>query len=107
MLRCRDGSLYTGCTNDVEARLATHRAGRGARYTRSRLPVRLVLLEAVADRSAALRREAALKQLTRAEKLAVLRAAKVSSPRGRRAPSGAGRPARPPPPAPPRPPARR
>ena len=72
MLRCKDGSLYTGCTNDLEARLQRHRTGRGARYTRSRLPVRLVFSEAAADRSAALRREAALKQLTRAQKLNLL-----------------------------------
>src|SRR5262245_4204225 len=94
MLRCGDGSLYTGCTNDLSGRLERHRSGRGARYTRSRLPVRLVFTEAAADRSAALRREAALKQLTRAKKLAVLRAAKAAlraSRGGRRAPSAAGR----------------
>ena len=95
MLRCRDGSLYTGCTNDLENRLERHQAGRGARYTRSRLPVRLVFSEAAEDRSAALRREAALKQLTRAQKLALVR------PRGGRAPSGAARSARRPRRAPP------
>lgn len=72
MLRCRDGSLYTGCTNDLDARLERHRSGRGARYTRSRLPVRLVFSEPAEDKSAALKREAALKQLTRREKLALL-----------------------------------
>ncbi|MBI5070600.1 MAG: GIY-YIG nuclease family protein [Deltaproteobacteria bacterium] len=72
VLRCRDGSLYTGATNDLEARLARHAAGKGSRYTRSRLPVRLVYQEAAPDRSAALRREAALKRLTRAEKLALV-----------------------------------
>jgi putative endonuclease len=72
MLRCRDGSLYTGATNDVTARLLTHRSGRGAAYTRSRRPLQLVYLEAARNRSAALRREAALKQLSRAEKLALL-----------------------------------
>lgn len=91
MLRCKDGSLYTGCTNDLEARLQRHRSGRGARYTRSRLPVRLVFTEAAADKSAALKREAALKQLSREEKLAVL-----SSARRVRARSGGGRPPRPP-----------
>src|SRR5688572_26801711 len=100
MLRCRDGSLYTGCTNDLPGRLERHRAGRGARYTRSRLPVRLVFTEAAADRSAALRREAALKQLSRTKKLAVLRAAKApalkASRGGRRAPSAAGRRSPPP-----------
>jgi len=88
MLRCGDGSLYTGCTNDLEARVERHRAGRGARYTRSRLPVRLVFSEAAADKSAALKREAALKQLTRGEKLALLR---PLTPARR---TGAGRPAR-------------
>jgi len=73
MLRCRDGSLYTGATNDLPARLAVHAAGRGGAYTRSRLPIRLVYSERARDRSAALRREWALKQLSRDEKLALLR----------------------------------
>ena len=76
MLRCRDGSLYTGITNDLPRRLAAHHAGRGARYTRSRLPVRLVYREARANRSAALRREAAIKRLPRAAKLALTRHAR-------------------------------
>ena len=58
MLRCRDGSLYTGITNDVPRRLAAHAAGKGAAYTRSRCPVSLVYREAAKDRGAALRREA-------------------------------------------------
>ncbi len=74
VLRCCDGSLYTGATNDVARRLARHAAGEGARYTRARLPVVLVYSERAGDRSAALRREAALKRLTRAEKLALVRA---------------------------------
>lgn len=69
MLRCRDGTLYTGATIDLARRLARHSAGRGARYTRSRLPVVLVHAEPAQDRGAALRREAALKRLSRAEKL--------------------------------------
>lgn len=69
MLRCRDGTLYTGATNNLERRVATHEKGRGAAYTRARLPVVLVWSEPAVDRSAALRREAALKRLTRAEKL--------------------------------------
>lgn len=73
MLRCGDGSLYTGCTNDLPRRLEAHRSGRGAKYTRSRLPVALVYREAVADRSAALRREAAVKRLTRRQKLALIK----------------------------------
>lgn len=72
MLRCCDGSLYTGATNDLPARLKRHQAGKGAAYTRSRLPVRLVFSEPAADRSGALRREAALKRLTRDEKLALV-----------------------------------
>ena len=72
--RCGDGSLYTGCTNDLVRRLRAHQSGRGAKYTRSRLPVELVYREPAADRSAALRREAAIKAMTRAEKLALLAA---------------------------------
>ena len=83
MLRCRDGSLYTGATVDLERRVATHQAGRGAAYTRARLPVALVWSEPVADRSAALRREHALKQLPRAQKLALVAAA--AAPRPKRA----------------------
>ena len=72
MLRCRDGSLYTGVTNDLPRRLAAHRAGRGSVYVRSRLPVRVVYREPQRDRSAALSREAAIKRLPRAAKLALL-----------------------------------
>ena len=69
ILCCSDGTLYTGSTNHVEHRLAAHQSGRGAKYTRSRLPVKLVYLEGAEDRSAALRREAAIKRLTRQQKL--------------------------------------
>ena len=72
MLRCGDGSLYTGCTDNVERRLVAHQSGKGAKYTRSRLPVTLAYREEAADKPAALRREAAIKRLTRAEKLALL-----------------------------------
>ena len=72
MLRCADGSLYTGCTNDLRKRLHAHQTGRGAKYTRSRLPVELVYEEAAEDRSAALRRESAIKRLTRTQKLALI-----------------------------------
>ncbi|MFL5270896.1 MAG: GIY-YIG nuclease family protein [Anaeromyxobacteraceae bacterium] len=85
MLRCGDGSLYTGATNDLERRLARHAGGSGARYTRSRLPVRLVYDEPARDRGAALRREAALKRLTRAEKLALVAARRVKKKRARTA----------------------
>ncbi len=72
MLRCRDGTLYTGATNNLERRLATHGRGKGAAYTRARLPVTLVWSEPAEDRSAALRREAALKRLSRVEKLRLI-----------------------------------
>lgn len=73
MLRCGDGSLYTGCTNNLSRRLEAHQRGRGAKYTRSRLPVALAYREEAPDRSAALRREAAIKHLTRRQKLALIK----------------------------------
>lgn len=76
VLRCRDGSLYTGATNDLPARLARHQAGKGAAYTRCRRPVKVVFEQRVRGRSAALKKEHALKQLARPEKLALIRAAK-------------------------------
>lgn len=72
MLRCRDGSLYTGWSTDVQQRLASHRAGRASRYTASRLPVELVMAREVSDRSAAMREEARIKRLDRAAKLALI-----------------------------------
>ena len=72
ILRCGDGTLYTGCTNALPRRLAAHRSGRGAKYTRSRLPVEPVYREEAADKSAALRREAAIKRLDRRKKLALI-----------------------------------
>lgn len=72
LLQCRDGSLYTGMTNRLAQRLACHQAGKASRYTRSRLPVTLVYWEAQSDRSSALRRERAIKQLSREDKLALL-----------------------------------
>jgi putative endonuclease len=74
LLRCRDGSLYTGITNDLARRLAAHRAGKASAYTRARGPLRLVYRELVRDRSAALRREAAIKRLPRQKKLELIRA---------------------------------
>jgi len=68
MLRCGDGTLYTGSTDDVERRLAAHRAGKGAKYTRGRGPLELVYTEEWPDKSAALRREYAIKQLSREKK---------------------------------------
>ena len=72
ILRCGDGTLYTGITTDVERRLETHRSGKGAKYTRGRGPLVLVYREACADRSAALRRELEVKALSREEKLALI-----------------------------------
>lgn len=72
ILRCGDGSLYTGCTDDPARRLAAHRAGRGAKYTRGRGPLEPVYREDCADRSAALRRERQIKALPRAQKLALI-----------------------------------
>jgi putative endonuclease len=68
LLRCSDGSLYTGITNDLPKRLKAHAAGRASKYTRSRLPVRLAYSEPLESKSAALKREAAIKRLRRAEK---------------------------------------
>lgn len=75
LVECRDGSLYCGVTTDPERRIATHNAGRGSAYTRSRRPVTLVHLERLANRSKALRREAALKRLSRPAKLALIQKA--------------------------------
>ena len=72
MLRCGDGTLYTGITDDVEKRLSAHRAGKGAKYTRGRGPLELVYTEQQSDKSAALHREYEIKQLTRQEKLNLL-----------------------------------
>ena len=68
MLGCGDGTLYTGVTDDVERRLAAHRAGKGAKYTRGRGPLELVYQEQVPDKSAALRREYQIKRLPKQEK---------------------------------------
>jgi putative endonuclease len=72
VLECRDGSLYTGITNDLARRLRTHAAGEGGAYTRARRPLRLVYVEGQRGRGAALRREAAVKRLSRAAKRALV-----------------------------------
>ena len=77
MVRCADGSLYTGWTTCLARRVAAHNAGRGAKYTRSRRPVCLVWAECQPDPSAALRREAAVKRLSRQQKLALVAAGGV------------------------------
>lgn len=72
LLRCGDGTLYCGIAQDVEARLAQHRAGKGAKYTRGRGPLELVHAEAWPTKPEALRRERAVKKLSRAAKLALI-----------------------------------
>ncbi len=69
ILECGDGSLYTGITNDLPKRLRAHEEGKGAKYTRSHLPVKLVYTEECPDKGSALRRELAIKALSREEKL--------------------------------------
>ena len=79
ILRCRDDTLYTGITNDLENRLQTHNEKRGARYTRARLPVTLAYSEEAPSRSLASRREAAIKKLTRSKKLKLIAESETTS----------------------------
>ena len=72
ILECRDGTLYTGITDDLPRRLKAHEAGKGAKYTRGRGPLTLRYQEQHPDKSAALKRELALKRLRRSEKLAMI-----------------------------------
>lgn len=72
MLECKDGSYYIGTTNDVDKRFTKHVAGKGASYTRSHKPVKVVYQEEVVDKSSALKREHVLKKLTHTQKLALL-----------------------------------
>ena len=72
LLRCADDTLYCGITNDLEKRLNAHHAGTAAKYTRARGPVELVFTENCVDRSAASKREIAIKKLPRADKLALI-----------------------------------
>jgi putative endonuclease len=74
LLRCADGSLYTGWTDDLTRRVARHGAGKASRYTASRLPVELVFAASMADRGAAMREEARIKRLDRAAKLELISA---------------------------------
>ena len=68
ILKCNDGSLYTGWTNNLERRVKAHNAGKGAKYTKSRRPVELVYFEAFSTKQEAMRREWEIKQLSRVEK---------------------------------------
>jgi putative endonuclease len=72
ILECADGTYYTGWTKDLDRRVAAHNAGRGSRYTRTRLPVRLVYWEELPDRRSAQQRELALKRLPKARKQALI-----------------------------------
>ena len=72
ILQCNDGTLYTGYTDDPQRRLAVHNSGKGAKYTRARLPVELVYHEELADKSSALKREIEIKKMTRLQKLKLL-----------------------------------
>lgn len=73
ILRCGDGSFYTGWTNDLEKRVKAHQSGKGGKYTRAHQPVELAWFEAFADKCDAMRREYEIKQLSRQEKLTLIR----------------------------------
>lgn len=83
ILECNDRSLYTGITNDLERRLDEHRNGRGAKYTKPRRPLRLRYTEELGSKGAALTREAAIKSLDRADKLALIAARPSTERRGK------------------------
>lgn len=68
ILKCRDGTLYTGWTNNLEKRIAAHNSGKGAKYTRARKPVRLVYYEIFEEKEEAMKREYAIKHMSRKEK---------------------------------------
>ncbi|MCD8382898.1 MAG: GIY-YIG nuclease family protein [Clostridiales bacterium] len=80
IVKCSDGTLYTGSTTNVSRRVRTHNAGKGAKYTRSRRPVALVYQEETESWPAALRREAAIKRLPRAKKIALIQRAGSEEP---------------------------
>ena len=73
IVKCSDGTYYTGYTNDLEKRLLAHNAGKGAKYTRNRLPVEMVYYEEYEEKSEAMKREYAIKQLKRKEKLELIK----------------------------------
>ncbi len=79
LLKCRDNSLYCGYTNSPEKRLSAHNSGKGAKYTKSRLPVELVYLEEYCEKSEAMRRECEIKRFTREEKLDLVKGYNKSS----------------------------
>lgn len=69
ILECKDGTFYCGYTNNIDERVKTHNEGKGAKYTKSRLPVKLIYFEEFRTKSEAMKREAAIKKLTREEKM--------------------------------------
>ena len=73
IVKCSDGTYYTGYTNDLEKRLLAHNAGKGAKYTKNRIPVEIVYFEEYEDKSEAMKREYAIKQLTREQKEKLIR----------------------------------
>ena len=73
MVKCSDGSFYTGWTNNLEKRIASHNAGKGAKYTKSRCPVELVYFEEFETKEQAMKREYAIKQMARKDKLELVR----------------------------------
>ena len=76
LLRCADGTLYCGWTNDIEKRLAAHNSGKASKYTRSRLPAELVYVETFDTKQEAMSREAQIKRLSRRQKLALVASGK-------------------------------
>ena len=80
LLKCSDGSLYAGWTNDPERRLKAHNNGTASKYTRSRRPVEMVYLEEFETKSEAMKREAALKMMTREQKLELIKACEQKEP---------------------------
>ena len=73
ILKCKDGSLYTGWTNDLEQRVAAHNTGKGAKYTKARRPVELVYFEEFETKEQAMKRDYAIKQMARKDKLELVR----------------------------------
>lgn len=78
ILRCSDNTLYTGWTNNLNNRIETHSSGKGAKYTRGRLPIKLVYFEEYDDKKSAMKREYEIKKLSREEKLKLIEDGKVS-----------------------------
>ena len=79
ILKCSDGSLYTGFSNRLSERIDTHNSGKGAKYTKSRLPVTLVYEEYTHDKSRSLKREIEIKKLTRSKKIELINSANLST----------------------------